>query len=67
MTELIDARADSISPGEYLCVGGVAILVTEVECSDGTVDLHTEYGPALRLLRKDVVVVIIASAESDAA
>ncbi len=64
MSELIDVRADAIGPGEYLCLGGAAILVTAAERVGATVDLHTCYGPALRLLATDVVPVI---AEADAA
>ena len=60
MTELIDVRADAIGPGEHICLGGSAILVTAVECGPTTVDLHTEYGPTLRLLRRDCVAVIVA-------
>ncbi|GAC1534921.1 MAG: hypothetical protein NVS3B12_16410 [Acidimicrobiales bacterium] len=60
MTELIDVRADAIGPGERICLGGCAILVTAVECGTTTVDLHTEYGPSLRLLRRDCVALILA-------
>ena len=60
MTELIDVRAEAIGPGERICLGGSAILVTAVECGPTTVDLHTEYGPTLRLLRRDCVALIVA-------
>lgn len=60
MTELIDVRADGVGPGERICLGGALILVTAVECSPTTVDLHTEYGPALRLLRTDCVALVVA-------
>ncbi|GAC1314654.1 MAG: hypothetical protein NVSMB12_08320 [Acidimicrobiales bacterium] len=67
MTELIDVRADAVAPGERICLGGAAILVTAVECTPATVDLHTEYGPALRMLRSDCVALIVADQASDAA
>jgi hypothetical protein len=57
MTELIDVRADAISPGEAICLGGALILITAIDASDRTVDLHTEYGPALRFGRADLVAV----------
>lgn len=56
--ELIDVRADAIAPGESICLGGSLILITGVSQSGEVVDLHTEYGPALRLLRGDVVPVV---------
>ena len=59
MTELIDVRADAIGPGEQICLGASAILVTEVSLHRRTVDLHTCYGPAMRLAREDVVAVIV--------
>ncbi len=67
MTELIDVRADAIGPGEHVCLGGAAIVVTAVECAEHTVDLHTEYGPALRFLRTDVIPVVVLAERSDAA
>jgi hypothetical protein len=38
-------------------------MVTEVERGPRTVDLHTCYGPALRLLHHDLVAVVVAVAE----
>ena len=67
MTELVDVRADAIAPGERLCLGGVEILITAVEGTGTTVDLHTCYGPALRLLRSEVVPVVVTASEIDAA
>ena len=67
MTELIDVRADAVGPGERICLGGSAILITAVECTPATVDLHTEYGPALRMLRSDCVALILSEPASDAA
>jgi hypothetical protein len=66
MIELVDVRADAIGPGEVICLGGAAIVVTGVDKGARTVDLHTCYGPALRLLHADVVPVVVAAA-SDAA
>jgi len=66
MTELVDVRADALGPGEVICLGGAAIVVTGVDKGARTVDLHTCYGPALRLLHADVVPVVVAAA-SDAA
>jgi len=67
MTELIDVRADAIAPGEQICLGGAAILITGVDHGPATVDLHTEYGPALRLLRSDCVALITSAHSVDAA
>jgi hypothetical protein len=67
MTELIDVRADAIAPGEVMCLGGAAIVVTAVDRGPRTVDLHTCYGPALRFLHQDVVPVVVAAEASDAA
>jgi hypothetical protein len=69
MTELIDVRADAIAPGECICLGGALILVTAVELNRaaGIVDLHTEFGPALRLLRQDVVAAAVVLEETTAA
>ena len=66
MTELVDVRADAIAPGEVICLGGAAIVVTGADRGARTVDLHTCYGPSLRLLHADVVPVVVATA-SDAA
>jgi hypothetical protein len=66
MTELIDVRADAIGPGEVVCLGGAAILVTTVERGPRTVDLHTCYGPALRLLHADLVSIVVPLAEDAA-
>lgn len=60
MSELIDVRADAVAPGEHLCVSGAVVLVTAVEAGDRFVDLHTEYGPALRFARDDWVAVLAA-------
>jgi len=67
MTELVDVRADAVGPGEYVCFGDAVILITAVECGDRVVDLHTEYGPALRLLRGDEVPVVLVAEEAGAA
>jgi hypothetical protein len=68
MTELIDVRADAVAPGETICLGGATILVTGVETRGRVVDLHTEYGPALRMLRTETVAVTVdAAAGVDAA
>ncbi len=66
MSDLIDVRADAIGPGEVVCLGGAAIVVTAVERRARTVDLHTCYGPALRFLHHDLVPVVPASAEDTA-
>ena len=66
MSELIDVRADAIGPGEVLCLGGAAIVVTAVERGRRTVDLHTCYGPALRFLHQDLVAVVVNVAEDAA-
>jgi hypothetical protein len=66
MTELVDVRADAIAPGEVICLNGAAIVVTGVDRGRRTVDLHTCYGPALRVLHEDVIPVVVAAA-SDAA
>jgi hypothetical protein len=67
MTELIDVRADAIGPGEHICLGGAAILVTAVESGARTVDFHTCYGPTLRLHRDDLVPLVIPAEEVGAA
>ncbi len=67
MSELVDVRADAVGPGEYVCLAGAAILITEVEPTGPTIDLHTCYGPALRLLRHDLVAVLVPAEEWDAA
>jgi hypothetical protein len=67
MTELIDVRADAISPGEAVCLSGALILITAVDTRVRTVDLHTEYGPALRFLRHDVIAVAVDAWQTDAA
>jgi hypothetical protein len=59
MSELIDVRADAVGPGECVCVGGAVIMVTGVSASEGFVDLHTEFGPALRFVRHETVAVVI--------
>jgi hypothetical protein len=66
MSELVDVRADAIGPGEVVCLGGAAIIVTAVERGRRTVDLHTCYGPALRLLHEDLVPVVASMAEDAA-
>ena len=66
MSELVDVRADAIAPGEVVCLGGAAIVVTAVErSSTRTVDLHTCFGPALRFLCTDLVPVAVPSADTD--
>ena len=67
MTDLVDVRAEAIGPGEYICLGGAAILVTAVDHSARTVDLHTCYGPSLRLLREELVPLLAAAENFDAA
>ena len=64
MSELVDVRADAIGPGETICLGGVAIEVTAVARRGRTIDLHTCYGPALRMLREDLVPVVVAAADA---
>ena len=66
MRDLVDVRADAIGPGEVVCLGGAAIVVTGVEHGARTVDLHTCYGPALRLLREDHVALVVPIAEDAA-
>jgi hypothetical protein len=66
MSELIDVRADAIGPGEVVCLGGAAIVVTAVELGRRTVDLHTCYGPALRFVHEDLVPVVVPIAEDAA-
>ena len=60
MTELVDIRADGVAPGEQICLGGAVVLITAVELKGKVVDLHTEYGPALRLLRAESVALVVA-------
>jgi len=67
MTELIDVRANAVGPGERICMGGALILITAVEAHDQVVDLHTEYGPALRLGRDEAVAVVVKDGTSAAA
>jgi hypothetical protein len=67
MNELIDVRADAVAPGEWICLGGSLVLVTAIESRRKVVDLHTEYGPALRFVRSDVVAVAVPVEECDAA
>lgn len=67
MIELIDVRADAIAPGERICIGGALILITAVECHDRGVDLHTEYGPALRIAKSACVAVEITPEVFEAA
>jgi len=67
MIELVDVRADALGPGEQVCLGGSAILITAVDHGERWVDLHTEFGPALRFLRTDVVAVVVAPGQVDAA
>ncbi|MHB8465402.1 MAG: hypothetical protein ACYDH6_13310 [Acidimicrobiales bacterium] len=66
-SELVDVRADGICPGESICLGGSLILVTAVEAAAGVVDLHTEYGPALRFVSHDMIPVAVAADAMDAA
>ena len=66
MTELVDVRADAVAPGEQVCIAGAVVLVTAVETGAKTVDLHTEYGPALRLSRADLIAVVAEEAASAA-
>jgi hypothetical protein len=66
MSELVDVRADAVGPGEVVCLGGAAIVVTGVEHGSHTVDLHTCYGPALRFPCDDVVPVVVPIAEDAA-
>ncbi len=67
MTDLVDVRAEAIGPGEYICLGGAAILVTAVDRHDRTVDLHTCFGPALRFLCEELVPLLAAAEDFDAA
>jgi hypothetical protein len=67
MSELVDVRADAVAPGEQICLGGAAVLITAIEAHDRVVDLHTEYGPALRLLRDECVALVVAEAPADSA
>jgi len=60
MTELVDMTAEEIGPGDVICLGGVAIEVTEVERGARTIDLHTCYGPAMRFLHSDPVAIVLA-------
>jgi hypothetical protein len=60
MTELIDVRADAVGPGERICISGALVLITAVDAHERVVDLHTEYGPALRLLRFESVALVVA-------
>ena len=66
MSELVDVRADGIGPGEVVCLGGAAIVVTAVELRPRTVDLHTCYGPALRFLHEDLVAIVVDLADEAA-
>jgi hypothetical protein len=67
MNELVDMRAEAVGPGTRISIGGATILVTAVEAHERVVDLHTEYGPALRMLRTDWVAVAVDSALTVAA
>jgi hypothetical protein len=67
MVELVEVRADAVAPGEQLCIGGALLLITAVEAGPRVVDLHTEYGPALRLLRTEWVTVAAAEETTAAA
>jgi hypothetical protein len=60
MTELIDIRADAVGPSERICISGAVVLITAVEAHGQVVDLHTEYGPALRFLRSESVALVSA-------
>ena len=64
MTELVDMTAEEIGPGDVICLGGAAIEVTAVERRARTVDLHTCYGPALRLLPGDRVAIVVAAVDA---
>ena len=64
MTDLVDMAVESIGPGDVICLGGAAIEVTAVERGRRTVDLHTCYGPALRLLPGDTLAVVVAAADA---
>jgi hypothetical protein len=66
MSELVDVRTDALGPGERICIGGAVILVTAVEARGAVVDLHTEYGPALRMLASDLVAVVLEDAADGA-
>ena len=61
MTELVDVRADAVDPGEQISISGAVLLITAVEPHGKVVDLHTEYGPALRLLRSESVALVVAA------
>jgi hypothetical protein len=65
MSELVDVRADAIGPGERICIGGAVILVTAIEAQAAVVDLHTEYGPALRMLASDLVALVVDEAAEE--
>jgi hypothetical protein len=65
MSELVDVRADSIGPGERICIGGAVIVVTAIETRAALVDLHTEYGPALRMLGGDLVALVLDDAAEE--
>jgi len=67
MTELVDMKADTVGPGDVICLGGAAIEVTAVDRGARTIDLHTCYGPALRLLPDDLVPVVTTVDAADAA
>ena len=64
MTELVDMTAEAIGPGDVICLGGAAIEITAVERRARTIDLHTCYGPALRLLHRDTVPVVLEAADA---
>jgi hypothetical protein len=65
MSELVDVRADAIGPGERICIGGAVITVTAIEARASVVDLHTEYGPALRMLADDLVALVVEEVAND--
>jgi len=60
MADLVDVRVDTLSPGELVCFGGAVILITAVSRHGEVIDLHTEYGPALRFVASDIVAVALA-------
>ena len=63
--DLVDVRADGICPGESICLGGSMILITAVEPRGAVVDLHTEFGPALRFVAHEVIATAVAPAAWD--
>lgn len=65
--ELVDVRAEAVAPGESICINGAVVLVTAVDVASRAVDLHTEYGPALRLTRGDWIALAVTAEQVDAA